>query len=710
MADDVTYYNQVLWQHTDSQISTNNFSLDKLLVDNSWNISPPKLKLTISNYKNRTNNCITLDHQMVFVFIMNFQQYKDKISSICKEITQNQNQQYSFNFKNKKTIFVTFLHRIEYSGPCVRIIISDKNEDYLESEKVYMPIYEFLSLIMVMGQFRNNFLSIVDSSLALVGMQKTQESIKEFSDKLTGYYSELRGKSISLSATAGGPDPDELPFSWPKADDNYSPFDAQDGKSKPEPSVVKPEPKIVETKSEINEIAPNVPGQLKTESNFDGSQANTDLSDFIDLKRDEFVVDSDISESVVTREVPDTTAARVISDEFTQDFLKNNILNLEMYIINCVNDDLPFSKFIELIKTKLEFNPLSNIDKSEINSMDYLVSNYLKYNVKMNIEQQVKYPLSVAPIVFTNMKKTDNLLSLVYDLFLYSVYYSQVRNLLQDKSYDPSTNKEFVCFSLKSIVAPLAFSLIKDIDEDIAIAEIVNRYRRYTKNGVFSELIKDTNEKFSINLDIQEDSIRNEVKRIITAIKNNWDKLSIPVTFSKLNYLNLTIDDFKNNELTEEQIKKIISIEFNYRKNSIVKFSELQFKGVDDIPASIMKKFGVCEVKYDNTNLKRYIKEITKDDELTQKKYLQIADKINGSYRELKNTSIDFALIPESILKAIFLWDLDKDIKISQNYIYYLDMIKDSTLTKDMIISLLGNIEDVIDVDVVNSFIAARDE
>ena len=568
-----------------------------------------------------------------------------------------------------------------------------------------MPIHEFLSLIMIMGQFRNNFLSIVDSSHMIIGLQKTKESIKEFSDKLTGYYSELRGLKQSWSATSKSVTlkDDELPMSWPKADDNYSPFDAASEESKPK-SVV------TENKSEISAAVPPLSESPKTESIFNEGQVNTDLVDFIDLKRDDFVIKNDSDEIVDTKKVPDTTDARVISDKFTTNFLKNNILNLEMYIINCVNDDLPFSKFIELIKTKLEFNPLVDISNSEVNSMNYLVSNYLKYNVKMNIEKQIKYPSSVAPIVFTNMKKENELLTLVYDLFLYSVYYSQVRNYLQDKSYDPSANKEFVCFSLKTIVAPLAFSLIKDIDENIMIAEIVNRYRRYTDNGVFSELIKDTNEKFSINLDIQEDSIRNEVKRIITAIKNNWDKLSIPITFTKLNYLNLNMDDFKTNSLTEEQIKKIISIEFNYRKNSVVKFSELQFKGADDIPASIMKKFGVCEVKYDNTNLKRYIKEITKDDEIVQKISLQIADKINGSYRELKNESIDFAIIPESVLKAMFLWDLDKDIKISQNYIYYLDMIKDSTLTKDMIISMLGNIEDIIDVDVVNSFIAARDE
>jgi hypothetical protein len=121
-----------------------------------------------------------------------------------------------------------------------------------------------------------------------------------------------------------------------------------------------------------------------------------------------------------------------------------------------------------------------------------------------------------------------------------------------------------------------------------------------------------------------------------------------------------------------------------------------------------LSKWDIHEVKYDNTNLKRYIKEETKDDDIIQKQSLAIADNINYSYRDLQDKNVDLTQLSVNVLKAIFLWDLDRDLKVTLNYLHYMEIIKNCSLTRDMLISLLSDIQDKVDVDFVDSFTAVR--
>jgi hypothetical protein len=125
---------------------------------------------------------------------------------------------------------------------------------------------------------------------------------------------------------------------------------------------------------------------------------------------------------------------------------------------------------------------------------------------------------------------------------------------------------------------------------------------------------------------------------------------------------------------------------------------------------SISEKYGITKLKFDNTNLKRFIKDKCKTDEELYKNCINVANLINESYRDLKGKNIDFSVIPEEILKSIVLWDLKKDNKMAINFVYYLEVIQKCNLTKDMLLSMLLNISDAEDSTFTNSFISARDE
>jgi hypothetical protein len=164
MSDDVSYFNQTLWQHNDKQISNSFLTFSKFTVSDQYGISPVKLKMSVSPFKSNNGNYIYLTHQDVCTILCKIKKYETDLASIMKSLAADQNKQINISVKLKKNIIITFLYRIEYGGGCVRIILSDRDKDYIDSEKVFLPIYEFVSLTKILGQFRDSYVMISDNT------------------------------------------------------------------------------------------------------------------------------------------------------------------------------------------------------------------------------------------------------------------------------------------------------------------------------------------------------------------------------------------------------------------------------------------------------------------------------------------------------------------------------------------------------------------
>lgn len=696
MSDDVVYYNQALWSHNDKLISSTNLNVDKFVAKDKWTTSPPKLKFSITHYKTRTSSQITLSHQEVFNFLQQFKKYEDKIGQIIKDITDDQNKQYSLSVKNKKNLFITFLHKSEYNGACIRVVISEKNSDYLDSEKVYLSIYDFLSLVVVMGQFRNQYITIVDSIHSIIAMNELAVKISDVDNKLTSFYSELSARN-KLISNENEIQKRNLPREYDPLADVLDNMTDADKKEIIEKSIAI---------DESNRASSSSSGPVTPEDKLP-EIIHDDMTSFIKEKRDSF--DLGVDDEEVPKSKANTEAATVMPSTFTEKMLGNDIANLEMYMMNLINDELPFSKFSELIKGKLGFDALEGVSTNDENCADYLISLFLKAAVKDNLDKKQEIPASIPPLVFDSSKLNDNKISLAYDLYLYCIYYSHIRNVLKDKDYGVVANKELVTFALKTISSPYVFSLIKNIDETVLVAEIVNRYRRYRAAGVFDAVEKTFFDSRGIKISLTDDAIKTDASRIYSIVVQKWDNLTIDATFKARNSI-LKQNDFKQNKLSKEQIKKILAAEFSFRKNKKVDFKEAGINGFDDIPLTISEKYGIVKLKFDNTNLKRFVKEKCKDNESILKMCLEIVDLVNESYKDLKDKQIDYSVIPEDVLKAVYMWDLKTEPKFANNYIYFIEQVQRSTLSRDMIISLLLNISDANDPDFTNSFMSARDE
>jgi hypothetical protein len=688
MSEEAIFYNQTIWSGFDKFISSSSFNVDKFVVKEPWGTSPPRIRMSINNYKAKANSSISLTHQEIFVFLQQFKKFEDKISAIIKEISEDQNKQHTFSIKNKKNLFVTFMHRSEYNGTCMRLVISEKNNDYLDSEKIYLPIMEFLSLVTVLGQFRNNYLSTVDSMTTIIAINDMTQKISSLDEKLTSYYSEFSAKNKLFE--------NDLLIKKCNLSTEYNLFDdLSDSKKLEIIGNVEQEPSSSTTVSTTD----------STTDSFNPEETHNEMSNFINDKRETF--DLGIGEEL--KPAVDIKNATIIPATFTEKMLNNDLSNLEMYITNLINDDLPFSKFSELIKMKLNFDALEGISNENINGVDYLSSLFMKSVIKDNLNNKKEIPNSVLPIIFDNVTSNENKISLAYDLCLYCIYYSHIRNILKDKDYSVVGNKELMSFALKVIASPYVFSYMKLIDEKILCAELVNRYRRYRTTGVFDNVEKQIKESKSITILLSEEVIKTEAARFHSIILQQWNNLTIESAFKNRSCI-LNSSDFSKNKLSKEQIKKILMAEFNFRKNKQVNFKEAGIDSFEDIPLSISEKFGIMIKKYDNTNLKRFVKDQCKDNADLNVSCMEIINSINESFKDLKDKVIDYSIIPENVLKAIILWDLKSDTKLANNYIYLLDQVKKSSLSKDMIISMLLNISDTGDSDFTNSFIASRDE
>lgn len=696
MNEDVIYYNQQLWSYNDYQVSTSNCIVEKFVSKDKYSISPVRLKIDIKNFKLKISSCITLSHSDVFALVQKFKPFETKISSIVNQINSDQNYQETFSIKTKKYMLVTFLYRTEYSGACIRIVISDKDKSYLDSEKVYMSIYDFLSLMMIVGQFRSNYLQTSDSMISMIHSKDLSDKVCELNDKLTGYYTQfLSMNSIQKPITSRT---DNLCSS----EDNLLHM-AKESEIETDSMILQ---KLISIEQKTSSSS------SKMEEDFDpfSSEIHDTMGSY--LKEEVSKIDLGLppEREVVNRDPPNVEKAIVVKRTFTDTILLNDVTNLEMYLTNIINDDLPFNKLVDLIKTKMSFDPIQDVKSEDVNSLNYMISQFVKHHIKHSLENKVSLPVSVTPLLTGISTVNEDKISLSYDLLLYTIYYNQLKNVLKDKDYGIVSNKELICFSLKALSTPLIFDSLFSLDTAVIVSELSNRLRRYIETGTFDKLQSDILETKRITFNLSETVLKSEAERMINAIKLNKDKLTIQNGFSSFKILKLNYEDFQKNKLSEEQIKRIVTAEFNFRKNGKLNLTECGIVKFDDIPATISEKYGVIIKKYDNTNLKRYVKDVCKDNEKILKYCIEICDKVNHSYKDLKSVVVDYTIVPESVLKAIYSWDIEKDSKISDNYIYYCETIKKSSLTKDMIISMMMNqTEAVVDSTFTDSFFSAFD-
>jgi len=652
------FRNQLLWKCNDSIRSTNELQLSTMVVDDEYGTSNTMIQLAIKNWKNRSFESVNLSYNNLFKYMQlvkkhingNIPSFDDHIMIRIKN--------------NKKNFNTTFLNTNEYKKT-VLFTISTKGEDFFDSQKFYMPLIEYLSLLKLLQSLRDDYVSISMNTNMIATIKGLNDDIYEMKNTLDALYKYHLSNENKVS------------------NNNIETYI-----SNKETDVDKP---VLINKEKTNTI-------------IDEEQIDIDLSDqdklnkFIDNNLEDMKI-SIIPELIESKKKTFEThkSAHIdLCDDFTKKKLKKDFMNLEKMIMSLSATDNPIRIFTETLK-EIIIDPLPSYSEDDIINTEFSLTMSLKTSIQDNLMRQKPLSLNIFPFhtVDNDDTKIQENVDLMYTLYSYVIYYTLVVNQLKEKSDIAVNNKTFQLYVFKMITLPFIYRYLKYITRDEFIFSIETKLKLYRKLGVFKNFEQNILDTYGLDVKISDPGVLQSANKTYDVINDKWDVLTIDNFFTKLK-VNSIIDDtyesFKSYKLTTQTMQKYILLIFNFKKNDKINFDELKedCKDFSDIPEEIYNRFELEEKQFDNTNLIRVCQDYCKRNNIKWDDYNDFISNINIWEKNITD-DINLNEIPEFILKSIYLWNPNDDDKIMKNYKYFKNKVLDSVLTKEMLIPMLNS-------------------
>lgn len=693
--NDPIFHETLLWQYWDNLASQNNLTISSFTMEDEWKINEPRIKITVSNYKRRMNENFTMSHEDVYLFCR-----KSKaLLADTNMVGDVEASQKSFTLENRKKLRVTVMKKNEY-GVCIRMAFGDAKSTYADQEKIYASLDTYQSILLLLNDFISNFATIAINQTLSIRLSKISESQSDFLKYMKMMDSRKRYES----------NPDSQP---PIQSNKYTELPSGCIEEKT-PADIKVTPPSVPEVDGVMTLTTTEDAEAALDE-MDQNQDQLDLDKFISEQKDSIdikIPNEVINDSKVVPEIEMLKDNGLISEVFD-----NNLINFEQIVMSCLSVEAPLHNFcdVALKKMNLERSDLMpNCSDSDYASLLYCTSRYIKYFINKHLTTSTDLPSSVLPMSYTSKGISDINISIMYDLFLLFVYYTQLHNQLKDHDYDSTNNKSVLCFAMKAMLSPLVFSFFsRDASKEVVISEIRNRYTQYQKKGIFIEVEKNIKSVQTESFSVAPSSIQEVASKIYDAAIEKLNSFNVSVIHKNLHskhLVKIAPGILQTNILSPEQINVVLSLESNYNSNGIVDFNQLDItdKGIQTLPAEVLKVFNIEVRKPDNGNLKRFVKETMKDSKHLDGA-LQIANLMTTNIYDLKDKDVSFINLPEEVLKAFCLWDLDKNPEFQTRYTTFKTAVIESTLEKSSALSLLIDIGQPQEEDIMNSLRVATD-
>ena len=683
MEDEKTYYNQNLISIFDSRISNNEVKVQAHCSENEYGLVNPIIQFSVNDYKNRSLNSIYMPFHVLMEFITQCKKVITSAKQFQDEIAKDSNFKKAFLVSNKKELKVTVCNKIEFSGMCFRVAVSLKEGSNNEAECSFITLYELVSIFKVMSDFCDNY-------SVYVNLFSQRSSNDKMLNELTDVKSLLRRLT--------------------------------------QKSQERPTPVITESKNFVlNDLICSVCGSPQkisptgpicdnnhngamgiTKEEWEDENENDDMDDYLNTNLDTIELDSDIQETIdhVPR-VPEIIQPSQTSF-FTDVILDKSTENLENMINSSISSTTLLHSIVKVMNTK------AGKDEMDIehffpgcSNQDYWLMNYsstrlVKHFINLHLNNNKTLPKSTSPLRYKRAEGTEvpelNL-CIMYELLMYFTVYSTVRNQLQEEDANSTNNKGVICFALKSILAPMIFSIFDLIpNQEILISRVSERFFKCKDEGVFDHLFDHIKSIYGKEVTISSETISTTMSTLSTAIKKHPDMFWIPNYFEqrvKDGSVLIRHDIFDDVELTEDKVNKILLLESNFKRGGFIDVDNLKEKhkinNFNDIPEKILKLVGVESSTFNTANLTRYVNEEMEEDTYLSEA-LKICEHINESYQDLKDGKFDFSNLPRNVLVSFCIWDMKADKKLSLNYAYLKKKIEESSLDKDSAQAILSNI------------------
>lgn len=379
---------------------------------------------------------------------------------------------------------------------------------------------------------------------------------------------------------------------------------------------------------------------------------------------------------------------QIINSNFIDKVINRDLSNLESFFNSSVNTSMnpleSITKELQTIDSNMILLP--GISKKDLKLITYLSKLFYSTHYQNYLENDISIPLTTSILKYNtdDVEVKNENIDLAYDLLTVMGYLKCFRNKVESKEADVFVNKSLVYLAFRCFIDIFIFSFLtkKLVRTDTLLSNIESRFKYFDSIGIFDSYKKELeNNNCS---DIDENEIYVFVQQVIEG----------PIESSPCidKFYNDSAKHFRlppDNDFTIEQIiNDVVPIEVNEKLGKSI--DEVLIDKSDEIKKLFKSK--VISKQNDSkrkSNLLKYISQHTKEDS-------EIYKAIDGVHEKDKNfdfneLEIVFEEIDEAILKALFLWEPENDIKVKQNYNYFVNKIDEEIMTKDLIITKLRN-------------------
>jgi len=304
------------------------------------------------------------------------------------------------------------------------------------------------------------------------------------------------------------------------------------------------------------------------------------LDSFLGKNMENIIVSELVDEKIETK----TENEIILNNNSLIDVFDNDIENIEKLLSSCVlsNDIIEpiFSKFIEKLNIDELFEFLPSISENEIKSYKYLskllyLNQLHKYFSGKEDIPQIRF------LIYKPSYTHDINISLAFDLFTIMIYLRLFIQKLSTREYNPVKNKTLFYISYRYIFDMLSISFIQNIETIQTKTCVMERFRNFESSNFFNNynnilknygIDKISNKEFSILVD-----------KFLKILIDNDSLNSIEYTHNDIYKNGKEIDEIEvkipfNNNLSLEQMLKLINFDLYLNKNNIEVLSENEIK------------------------------------------------------------------------------------------------------------------------------------
>jgi hypothetical protein len=534
MNNDLTWFNQKYFYHSDSEFNTNGGSLEISINSNTSDFqtySIPTLNISIFNEKIRSN--VNLKYQDVLDLLFSIEEINKDINNIYNgggsEIKK------IINGKNFKIGFKTSQNT---GKKAVLLLIANSATDF---GIIVISYNLFLIIVELLKSFKENYIKLpfeISNRSTLNYILDELKEIKEFNKSLPSSITNLTSSNHILNELK---EIKELNKPLPNLTSSMEIVNTNE-------VINKDKDKDILHISDITHISPeqDPPWDINNE---DADKAQKDFEDFM-------------MDNINKVKIPEfDKISNEIKEEqksfFIEEVLKNDIKNLDSFLISLTMHSNPIEKFQEIIGGYIN-STLPSITNDELKSACYYSKRFFLYNVQNYMRNHVSIPVSIPIIKYKPNEFNNENIDLAYDLLTLSMYVRIVKDKLTTKIDDISINGLLLYTSLRVYTDIFTFSFLDNIDSDIIIKCVIKRFQNFSIRGLFksfNELLKQYG--FS---DVEEIEINNFTSQIVKRVIGPDKTLYIQDLHQKeYNDNKLKLSYF--NDLSLDQIDEFIKAE-----------------------------------------------------------------------------------------------------------------------------------------------------